>query len=96
MYEISESTLRYWEKETVLCPRKSKKGTRYYHKKDMLLVDKLYYLVKEKGFTVEAAARQLDDKEVDEQIELLDKMRLIKQRLDELVSHCDTLLKRSD
>ena len=60
MFSLNDSTLRYWESEfAVLKPQKNRKGDRRYRKDDVLVVDKIYTLVKEKGFTLKGAAIEL-------------------------------------
>ena len=60
MFSLKDSTLRYWETEfAALNPQKNRKGDRRYRKDDVLVVDKIYTLVKEKGFTLKGAAIEL-------------------------------------
>lgn len=62
MFSLNESTLRYWETEfAVLKPQKNRKGDRRYRKEDVLIVDKIYTLVKEKGYTLKGAAIELTE-----------------------------------
>ena len=59
MFDVNESTLRFWEKEfDIIQPRKTAKGTRFYRQEDIESVRLIYHLVKEKGLTL-AGARQL-------------------------------------
>jgi DNA-binding transcriptional MerR regulator len=60
MFELNDSTLRYWESEfTQLHPKKNRKGDRRYTKEDILVVDKIYTLLKEKGYTLKGAKEEL-------------------------------------
>lgn len=60
MFGINDSTLRYWEVEfNVLHPKKNRKGDRRYAKKDILIIDKIYILLKERGFTIKGAIEEL-------------------------------------
>ncbi len=60
MFSINDSTLRYWESEfTQLKPNKNKKGDRRYTKKDILIINKIYILLKVKKFTLEGAKEEL-------------------------------------
>ncbi len=60
MFKINDSTLRYWETEfALLKPKKNRKGDRRYTKEDILIVDKIYMLLKEKGFTIKGANEEL-------------------------------------
>ena len=50
MFDVNESTLRFWEKEfEQIRPRKNGKGTRYYRQEDIDAVRLVYHLVKERG-----------------------------------------------
>lgn len=61
--KVSPSLLRYWESEFQgLKPGKNRKGDRKYTKKDILYIDKIFHLVKEKGFTLEGARKELSSK----------------------------------
>ena len=56
MLNIPASTLRYWEKEfKQLKPLKSKNGIRYYNEKDIELLKKIIFMIKEKGYTIDGA-----------------------------------------
>ncbi|MCM1484175.1 MAG: MerR family transcriptional regulator [Muribaculaceae bacterium] len=57
---IPASTLRFWEKNfTVIKPRRSVRGTRYYTPADIEKISMIHYLVKEKGLKLEAAQEQI-------------------------------------
>ncbi|PLW95355.1 MAG: MerR family transcriptional regulator [Marinilabiliales bacterium] len=59
-YDLPVSTLHYWEKEfTELKPKRNKKGNRMYTEDDILLLDTIYFLVKEKGYTIKGAKERL-------------------------------------
>ncbi|MEI7597363.1 MAG: MerR family transcriptional regulator [Bacteroidota bacterium] len=65
MLKVNPSLLRFWEKEfDMISPKKNKKGTRHYTKKDIELIDTIYSLVKDKGFTLEGAKKFIKSKEV--------------------------------
>lgn len=64
MLKVNPSLLRFWEKEfDMIRPKKNKKGTRYYTKEDIELINKIYELVKDKGYTLEGAKKMLISKE---------------------------------
>lgn len=66
MFELQASTLRYWEQEfSVLKPRRNKKGTRYYTKKDIDNLRLIYHLVKERGLTIKGAKLKIKDNRAD-------------------------------
>ena len=62
MFDVNESTLRFWEKEfDIINPRKTSKGTRFYKQEDIDAVRLIYHLVKERGMTLAGARQKLKD-----------------------------------
>ncbi|MDR1601250.1 MAG: MerR family transcriptional regulator [Tannerella sp.] len=60
MFNVNESTLRYWE--TVfdeISPRKTSNGARYFTDEDIESVRLIHHLVKERGMTLDGARRKL-------------------------------------
>lgn len=86
MFQVNTSLLRFWEKEfDAIKPYKNKKGDRFFSKKDIQTIEKIYHLTKEKGYTLQGAKAALKQKEapaicIDEIIPQLEniKERLIK------------------
>ncbi len=65
MFDVSKSLIRYWESEfSALKPKKSRKGDRQFTVKDIRVLEKIYTLVKERGFTLEGAKKELRIKRV--------------------------------
>lgn len=59
-YKVQPSTLHFWEKQfPELQPKRNKKGNRFYTEQDILLLDTIYYLTKEKGYTLKGARERL-------------------------------------
>ncbi|MEA1878652.1 MAG: MerR family transcriptional regulator [Bacteroidota bacterium] len=62
MFELQASTLRYWEQEfSVLKPKRNKKGTRYYTRKDIENLRLIHHLVKERGLTIKGARQKIKE-----------------------------------
>jgi len=60
MFGVAKSLLRYWEGEfKEIQPRKDRGGVRRYTAKDIEQVQQIYDLVKERGFTIEGARKEL-------------------------------------
>lgn len=60
MLNVSASLIRYWETEfAFLKPRKNRKGNRMFTVQDIDNLRLIYYLVKECGYTLEGAKRQI-------------------------------------
>lgn len=91
MFQVSKSLIRYWETEfSSLKPKKSRKGDRQFTVKDIRVLEKIYTLVKERGFTLDGAKKELRVKRTapstNETIinQLLDLRRKIKNLKDQL------------
>ena len=60
MFQVRESTLRYWETEfPKLKPRKAGRGVRQYTREDIEIIKMVHHLVKEKGMTLSGARQTL-------------------------------------
>jgi DNA-binding transcriptional MerR regulator len=60
MLDVTPSLLRFWEKRfDILTPTKNKKGNRLFSPDDVRNLKTIYHLVKERGMTLDGAARQL-------------------------------------
>ena len=84
MFDVNESTLRFWEKEfDIINPRKTSKGTRFYKQEDIDAVRLIYHLVKERGMTLAGARQKLkDNKETTiRQEEIVNRLKQIKEEL---------------
>jgi len=59
-FNVQPSLLRFWEKEfKEIQPKKKTSGTRKYTPENILTLQFIYHLVKEKGMTLEGAKKQL-------------------------------------
>ncbi len=85
-FGVKPSLLRFWEKEfKEIQPKKKQSGIRKYTPENVLTIQFIYHLVKEKGMTLEGAKKHLKIKSVDNSKEiLLTKLELIKQSLEQL------------
>ena len=64
--KIKPHVLRYWESEfPQLSPSKRKGNRRYYQSDDLVLVQKIKFLLYEKGFTINGAKQSLREKGTD-------------------------------
>ena len=91
MFGVSNSLIRYWETEfKVLKPAKNKKGDRRFMVKDIRTLEKIYTLVKERGFTLEGAKKELKSKSKSTNTEeVLTKLKKTKSKLEELIKDLD-------
>lgn len=84
LFNLNPSSLRYWETEfTVIKPRKNKKGDRFYTVADLKKLHLIYFLLRFKKYTIEAAKDYLkkhkDEAEV--RFELVQSLQQIKSFL---------------
>lgn len=64
MFNVNTSLIRFWEKEfQIITPKKNRKGNRLFSPKDITNLNKIYHLVKVKGFTLEGAKKILLEKD---------------------------------
>jgi len=87
LFGVAPSVIRYWESEfPLLKPGKNNKGERKFTQKDISVLNQIFHLVKEKGFTIEGARREMDaeKQESREKNELLAKLRTLKTRIETL------------
>lgn len=86
-FDVAPSLLRYWESEFhQIKPKRNAKGTRFYTKEDISQIEKIYFLVKEQGFTLQGAKDKLrkDKKGVDKHIQVVQRLENVKSQLLEL------------
>lgn len=87
MFGVNTSLIRFWEKEfDSLKPFRNKKGTRYFTREDMQTFQQIFYLVRERGLTLEGAknALQTHPERTERSRELYDSLCKIRQYLMDL------------
>ncbi len=88
MFGISQSNLRFWEKEfKQLRPHRTPKGIRSYTNEDIQLVKQIIYLVNEQKLTLDGARRKLTEKKDD-----VAKMQELSERLKSIRSELSGIL----
>lgn len=93
MLGVSESLLRFWEKEfPQITPKKAGRGIRQYRQEDIETLKLIYHLVKERGMTLQGARQRLEDNPkssaTESNFELVERLKAIRE---ELVSMRDAL-----
>lgn len=86
-FDVNTSLIRFWEKEfDILQPKKNAKGNRMFRPEDVENLKKIFYLVKEKGYTLDGARDYLknDAKASLSKLEIIQKLEQIKQELLEI------------
>ena len=95
MFDINESTLRYWESEFPhLKPKTNSKNVRQYTEKDIEQIKVIYNLVKVRGFKLAAARKMLNEnrKNVDKSADILDMMINLRDELKNLKKQLDSIV----
>ena len=95
MFNVTETLLRYWEKEFKnIHPKKANRNIRQYTKDDIEEVRAVYHLVKEKGMTLEGARRILKNSKdgTSKVSEVSDRLKLIRADLVSIKKELDSVL----
>jgi len=89
-FHVQPSLLRFWEKEFKEIQPKKKKtsGTRKYTQENIVTLQYIYHLVKEKGMTLQGAKKQLQNQSKAQSKEaLLSRLEGLKASLEQLKEH---------
>ncbi len=86
MFKENISLIRYWENEfEILKPKKNKKGTRLFRPEDVKNLKMIYYLLREKKYSIEGAKDFLkENKAAAQKHEMIESLQKIKSFLLEL------------
>lgn len=94
MVGVTESTLRYWEKEFPdLRPKTTSKGVRQYVEKDIEFLRLIYNLIKVRGFKIAAARKYLHENRngAERSQEVMQRLISVRDELKEMKRLLDTL-----
>jgi DNA-binding transcriptional MerR regulator len=86
-FNVNASLIRFWEGEfDVLKPKKNAKGNRMFSKEDVKYLKLIYYLVKERGFTLDGAKTHIKENKFKllKNHEIIEKLTHVKSQLIEL------------
>ena len=96
MMNVTETLLRYWEKEFPnIKPNKIGRGIRQYTKADIEQVKMVYHLVKERGMTLQGARDMLKRNkggEIDSNVDVIERLKDIRAELQDISRHLSTLV----
>jgi DNA-binding transcriptional MerR regulator len=98
MFDLNESTLRFWEKEfEEINPQKNDKGTRFYLQEDIEQIRLVYYLLKKRGMTIPGARQKLKDNKAEtvNQEEIYNRLEKVRSELVLYVSALEDYEKHS-
>ena len=94
MFDVNESLLRYWEQAFPhLKPQTTGNKVRQYTEKDIEQIRLIYNLVKVRGFKLAAARKMLNENRtgVDKSAQIIEKLTQVRDELQELKNHLDSL-----
>lgn len=83
-FGVNASLIRFWDSEfDILKPKKNAKGNRMFTPEDVKNLQLIYYLVKERGFTLEGARTHLKEgqKKTLDKFDIITKLEGIKSEL---------------
>ena len=84
-FNVNTSLLRFWEKEfKEIQDKKKQSGARKYTTEDIIILEKIYFLLKQRGLTIEGAKKQLKIKSSEDgnhQL-IIQKLEIIKANLE--------------
>lgn len=85
-FDVNTSLIRYWEQEfPIIRPKKNKKGNRYFTPEDIKNFEMIFYLVKEKGYTLDGARIALTtNNRISETISVINRLEFVKAELEKL------------
>lgn len=86
--EVNASQIRFWDKEFAhLKPSKNSRGERRFTKDGIRQLEQIKYLLKERGFTIEGARKEIANgkKPAANKDEIVSRLKLVKNRLESLL-----------
>ena len=85
-FNVNASLIRFWEKEfSILKPKKNSKGNRKFTSNDIENFSKIYFLVKEKGYTIQGAKDYLKNNiKSHTKLDVINRLNKIKSKLIEI------------
>tara|TARA_Y200000002_G_scaffold179570_2_gene148095 strand:- start:5344 stop:5667 length:324 start_codon:yes stop_codon:yes gene_type:complete len=84
-FNVNPSLIRFWEQEfKILNPKKNSRGNRKFTLKDIEAINKIYFLLKEKGYTIQGAKHYINNEKTSDKLDIVNKLKLIKDKLIEI------------
>ena len=88
IFGVNTSLIRFWANTfpDIIKPQKNKKGNRLFTPADVGNIKLIYYLVKEKGMTLEGARKRIKDNKdgEDKSHEVVDSLKTVRELLLEI------------
>ena len=85
-FNVNSSLIRFWEKEfSILKQKKNSKGNRKFTSNDIESFSKIYFLLKEKGYTIKGAKDYIKNNvKSHSKLDLINRLNEIKSKLIEI------------
>ena len=84
-FNVNPSLIRFWEQEfKLLNPKKSSRGNRKFTNTDIENINKIYFLLKEKGYTIQGAKDYIRNEKTSKKLDIVSKLKQIKDKLLEI------------
>lgn len=96
MFNVTETTLRYWEKEfpKYITPKKAGRGIRQYTQENLEQVRMVIHLLKERGMTLQGARETLrrDKEGTGKRLEVITRLKHVRDELQEISRNLNNLV----
>ena len=84
-FNVNASLIRFWEQEfKLLNPKKNSRGNRKFTNTDIENINKIYFLLKEKGYTIQGAKDYIRNEKTSKKLDIVSKLKQIKDKLIEI------------
>ena len=84
-FNVNPSLIRFWEQEfKLLNPKKNSRGNRKFTNTDIDNINKIYFLLKEKGYTIQGAKDYIRNEKTSKKLDIVSKLKQIKDKLIEI------------
>ena len=84
-FNVNPSLIRFWEQEfKLLNPKKNSRGNRKFTNTDIENINKIYFLLKEKGYTIQGAKDYIRNEKTSKKLDIVRKLKQIKDKLLEI------------
>ena len=84
-FNVNPSLIRFWEQEfKLLNPKKNSRGNRKFTNTDIENINKIYFLLKEKGYTIQGAKDYIRNEKKSKKLDIVSKLKQIKDKLIEI------------
>ena len=84
-FNVNSSLIRFWEQEfKILNPKKNSRGNRKFTNTDIENINKIYFLLKEKGYTIQGAKDYIRNEKTSKKLDIVSKLKGIKDKLIEI------------